>query len=247
MNRLIVTLFLGLCASAVHAGPSINIGTIYDYMDGDKSTYLKRVYNGGDTTAFVRINILEMTFDAKGNATETPLDSQGTDASHRKGLVASPARLIIPAKGMQATRMLYVGDRERERYYRVRFIPVVPEKADQFDVSEAEREAYKETMSAGVNIMAGYGAVFFVRPKNIRFDTKIKEGLTEYRVENTGNSTVVLDDFMDCSAKKTSDCKDTRKLHVRPGATFSFVKEPGRFYQFKLVEGHGIKAISVKS
>ncbi|MGN7742377.1 molecular chaperone [Pseudomonas sp. 22526] len=247
MNRSISALILGLCASAAHAGPSINIGTIYDYMDGDKSTYLKRIYNGGDATAFVRVNILEMTFDGKGNATETPLDSQGADASQRKGLVASPARLIIPAKGMQATRMLYVGDRERERYYRVRFIPVVPEKADQFNVSEAEREAYKETMSAGVNIMAGYGAVFFVRPKNTRFDTKIQDGPTEYRVENTGNSTVVLDEFKDCSAKKTSDCKDTRKLHVRPGTNFNFVKEPGRIYQFKLVEGSAIKAMSVKS
>lgn len=246
MNRLISAVILGLCASAAHAGPSINIGTIYDYMDGDKSTYLKRIYNGGDVTAFVRVNILEMTFDANGNATETPLDSQGADASQRKGLVASPARLIIPGKGMQAIRMLHMGDRERERYYRVRFIPVVPEKADQFKVSEAEREAYKETMSAGVNIMAGYGAVFFVRPKNTRFDTKIQEGPTEYSVKNAGNSTVVLDEFKDCSAKKTSDCKDTRKLHVRPGTMFSFVKVPGRSYQFKLVEGSTLKAIQVK-
>lgn len=247
MNRLISAVIVGLCASTAHAGPSINIGTIYDYMDGDKSTYLKRVYNGGTTTAFVRVNILEMTFDAKGNAKETPLDSQGTDASQRKGLVASPARLIIPAKGMQATRMLYVGDRERERYYRVRFIPVVPDKADQFNVSDVEREAYKETMSAGVNIMAGYGAAFFVRPKNTRFDTKIQNGPIEYRVDNAGNSTVILDEFKDCSTKKANDCKETRKLHVRPGTIFKFAKEPGRIYQFKLVEGRAIKEISVKS
>ncbi|WP_110970626.1 fimbrial biogenesis chaperone [Pseudomonas huaxiensis] len=247
MNRLIFAVIFGLCASVAHAGPSINIGIIYDYMDGDKSTYLKRIYNSGATTAFVRVSILEMTFDATGKATETPLDSQGTDASQRKGLVASPARLIIPAKGMQATRMLYLGDRERERYYRVRFIPVVPEKADQFNVSEVEREAYKETMSAGVNIMAGYGAAFFVRPKNTRFDTKIQNDPIEYRVENTGNSTVILDEFKDCSIQKANDCADTRKLHVRPGTFFKFVKEPGRIYQFKLLEGSAIKELSVKS
>lgn len=246
MNKLIFALVLGLCASAAHAGPSINIGGVYDYMDGDKSNYMKRIYNGGDKTAFVRVNILEMTFDAKGKATETLLNSSGADASQRKGLIASPARLIIPAKGMQATRLLYLGDRDRERYYRVRFVPVVPEKEDQFNISEAERETYKETMSAGVNIMAGYGAIFFVRPKNTRFDTKIQDGATEYRVENAGNSTIVLDEFKDCSAKQTSDCKDTRIIHIRPGKSFSVIKEAGRIYQFKLAEGSSIKELSIK-
>lgn len=247
MNRLISALALGLCASVAYAGPSINIGAIHDYMDGDKSTYLKRIYNGGDTTAFVRVNIFEMTFDTKGKATETPLAVQGGDASQRKGLMASPARLIIPAQGMQATRLLYVGDRDRERYYRVRFVPVVPEKEDQFNVSEAERETYKETMSAGVNIMTGFGAIFFVRPKNTRFDTKVQDGPTQYRVENAGNSTIVLDELKDCSAKNKNDCQATQKIHVRPGTSFSLTKEPGRTYQFNLMEGSANKAMSVKS
>ncbi|TKK39232.1 pilus assembly protein [Pseudomonas fluorescens] len=246
MQKLLYALVLGLCASAAHAGPSINIGTVYDYMASDKSTYLKRVFNSGDSTAFVRVNIFEMTFDAKGNATETPMDTQGSDASQRKGVVASPARLIIPAKGMQATRLLYIGDRERERYYRVRFVPVVPEKEDQFNVSDGERDLYKQSMSAGVNIMTGYGAIFFVRPKNTRFDTKIQNGPTDYRVENTGNSTIVLDEFKDCSVQKESDCHATRKHHVRPGSKFSFTKEAGRVYCFNLIEGSSTKRVEVK-
>lgn len=245
MNKLLSALVLGLCATAAQAGPSINIGTVYDYMDGDKSTYLKRVFNGGDSTAFVRVNIYEMTFDAAGKATETPLTNQGSDAAQRKGLVASPARLIVPAKGMQATRLLYIGERDRERYYRVRFVPVVPEKADQFSVSDEERETYKESMSAGVNIMTGYGAIFFVRPKNTHFDTKIQDGPTEYRVDNKGNSTIVLDEFKDCSAKKESDCQATKKHHVRPGKSFSFTKESARVYRFNLVEGKTANKIEV--
>lgn len=243
MKKLLSVLAFGLCATAAQAGPSINIGTVYDYMDGDKSTYLKRVFNGGDSTAFVRVNIYEMTFDATGKATEMPLDNQGSNAAQRKGLVASPARLIVPAKGMQATRLLYIGERDHERYYRVRFIPVVPEKADQFDVSDADREQYKESMSAGVNIMTGYGAIFFVRPKNTRFETKIQDGPTEYRVENAGNSTIVLDEFKDCSAKKENDCQATKKHHVRPGKVFSFIKKQGRIYRFDLIEGDTKKKV----
>lgn len=246
MKKLLPALVLGLCATAAQGGPNINIGTIYDYMDGDKSTYLKRVFNGGDSTAFVRVNIFEMTFDAGGKAIETPLDSEGTAAAQRKGLVASPARLIVPAKGMQATRLLYMGERDRERYYRVRFLPVVPEKEDQFSVSDEERELYKSTMSAGVNIMAGYGAIFFVRPKNTRFDTKIQDGPTEYRVENAGNSTIELDEFKDCSIKKTSDCQATRKHILMPGKSFTFAKEAGRAYTYNLVEADATKKVRVE-
>ena len=64
--------------------------------------------------------------------------------------MASPARLIVPANGMQGTRLLYMGERDRERYFRVRFVPVVPEKEDEFAVSSEEREDYKKTLSAGV-------------------------------------------------------------------------------------------------
>lgn len=245
MKKLLSAVVIGLSAAAAQAGPSINIGTVYDYMDGDNSTYLKRVYNGGESTAFVRINIYQITFDAAGKATETPLDTQGSNFAQRKGLVASPARLIVPVKGMQATRLVFIGERDHERYYRVRFLPVVPEKADQFDVSDADREQYKEAMSAGVNIMTGYGSIFFVRPKNTRFDTKTQDGPIEYRVENAGNSTIVLDEFQDCSAKNESDCQTTKKHHVRPENVFSFTKESGRLYRFNLVEGKSIKKIQV--
>jgi hypothetical protein len=63
--------------------------------------------------------------------------------------MASPARLIVPANGMQGTRLLHMGARDTERYFRVRFIPVVPEKEDEFAVSSDEREAYKETAVGG--------------------------------------------------------------------------------------------------
>ena len=73
--------------------------------------------------------------------------------SSSRRLMASPARLIVPANGMQGTRLLMMGERDRERYFRVRFIPVVPEKEDEFAVSAEEREQYKTTLSAGVNVM----------------------------------------------------------------------------------------------
>ena len=244
--KYLITLF-GLCCLPLfsQAGPQINVGVVYDYLDGEKSTYLKRVFNGGDATAFVKVNILEIVYDADGVPQEVPVKNQA-DVVARDGLMASPARLIVPANGMQGTRLLYMGEREQERYFRVRFIPVVPEQEDQFAVSSEEREEYKKELSAGVNILAGYGTIFFVRPKHTRFDTKVDDSKTHYTLRNNGNSVVIVDQFKDCSSKSEQDCNPVTKHHILAGREFKFDKQAGREYRFKLVEGEKKKTVEVK-
>ena len=245
MKSLLALFGFLLVAQMAHAGPSINIGTVYDYLDGDKSTFLKRVFNGGDSTAFVKVNILEILYDADGKSQEVPLKSSD-DGSARDGLMASPARLIVPAGGMQGTRLLYMGERDRERYFRVRFVPVVPEKEDEFAVSVEEREEYRKTLSAGVTVLAGYGAVFFVRPKDTRYASVIENGATDYRIRNNGNTVVVIDEFKDCAVKNDQDCQTTTKHHILAGRTFEFEKQAGREYRFTLIEGESSKKLDVK-
>ncbi|WP_448106483.1 molecular chaperone [Pseudomonas azerbaijanoccidentalis] len=246
MKRLLLLMGLSSFSLAISAGPQINVGTVYDYLDGEKSTYLKRVYNSGDSTAFVKVNILEIVYDAEGGHQEIPVRTQA-DGSSRDGLMASPARLIVPAKGMQGTRLLHMGDRDTERYFRVRFVPVVPEKEDEFAVSSEEREAYKENLSAGVNVMTGFGTVFFVRPKNSRFDSVIDDSAGVYRLRNNGNTVVLIDEFRNCSLKNETECEPVTKHHVLAGRTFEFEKKPGREYRFNLVEGASKKALRIAS
>jgi len=246
MHLLVAAIALIGCSLAAHAGPNINVGGVYDYLDGDKSTYLKRVFNSGDSTAFVKINVLEIVYDADGTSRELPVKTQA-DASARDGLMASPARLIVPAGGMQGTRLLYMGERDTERYFRVRFIPVVPEKEDEFAVSVDEREDYKKSLSAGVNIMTGFGTVFFVRPKNSRYDSVIDDSAGTYRLFNKGNTVVLIDEFKNCALKSETDCEPTTKHHVLAGKTFEFDKKPGREYSFKLIEGASRKDLRIAS
>ncbi|MFL1550818.1 molecular chaperone [Pseudomonas sp. D47] len=245
MKSLLSLLGLCLFAHAAHAGPSINVGVVYDYLDGDKSTYLKRIFNGGTSTAFVKVEVLEILYDEQGVAKEVPLQTQ-LDSSARDGLMASPARLIVPANGLQGTRLVFLGERNNERYFRVRYIPVVPEKEDAFAVTEEEREAYQSTLQAGVSVLAGYGTVFFVRPKDTRYDTRIENSGAQYALHNNGNSVIEVDEFKNCVVGKADDCHPTTKNHVLPGRTFSFDKEAGREYRFKLVEGQASKDQVVK-
>jgi P pilus assembly chaperone PapD len=244
MKVLGAVLGLLMLSFNAHAGPSINVGVVYDYLDGDKTNYLKRVFNGGTSTAFVKITVLEILYSADGTAEEVPLKNLPDGA--RDGLMASPARLILPPNGTQSTRLLLRGERDKERYFRVRYIPVMPEKDDEFAVPEQEREAYKQTLSAGVSVLAGYGTVFFVRPKETRFDTQIDNGQGQYQLRNNGNSVVVIDEFKDCSAKDAMDCTPVTKNHVLPGRVFSFEKKAGRVYRFQLVEGGKPKVHEVK-
>ncbi|KAE9638711.1 molecular chaperone [Pseudomonas sp. PB106] len=238
-------LLAGVLPLTGHAVPAINVGVVYDYLDADKSTYLKRVFNGGDSTAFVKVNILEIVYDGDGTPREIPLAAQN-DSRVRDGLLASPARLIVPANGMQGTRLVYMGEREKERYFRVRFVPVVPEKEDEFAVSADEREDYKKSLNAGVNVLAGYGTVFFVRPAQTRFNSVIDNSAGQYRISNQGNSVVVIDEFRDCSIKDETDCQPTTKHHILPGRTFEFAKQSGREYSFTVIEGKDSKALEIK-
>ncbi|MGB3122359.1 MAG: molecular chaperone [Pseudomonas sp.] len=245
MKRLLMLCGLSLMSLGTVAGPQINVGVVYDYLSGDKSTYMKRVFNGGTSTAFVKVNILEMIYADDGSYREVPLKDQA-DLKSRDGLMASPARLIVPANGTQGTRLLFMGNRDKERYFRVRFVPVVPQTEDDFAVTEQERDAYKQSLAAGVKVLAGYGTVFFVRPKNTRFDTALDDSAKRYTLRNNGNSVVVIDEFKDCAAGSPQDCRPTIKHHVMAGRSYGFDKEPGREYRFRLLEGDATKTIEVK-
>ena len=129
----------------------------------------------------------------------------------------------------------------------MRFVPVVPEAEDEFAVSAEEREEYKkERVAAGVKVLAGYGTVFFVRPKDTRFETVIDDSASRYVMRNNGNSVLVLDEFKDRVVKKENDCRPTTKHHVMAGRVFSFDKEAGREYRFTLIEGGQSKTVEIK-
>lgn len=237
---------LGLCLWSlnVQAGPAINVGDFYDYMNADKNTYLKRVFNGGTSTAFVKVNITEMLYKPDGSYDEVPLKDQANGVV-RDGLMASPARLIVPANAMQSTRFLFMGERDRERYFRVRYLPVAPEKDDEFGANDDDRAAYEASLAAGVRVMSGYGTVFFVRPTESRFDTRVENGGQRYTLRNAGNTVVVVDEFQDCAVGDRSDCAPITKNHIFPGRVFSFDKQAGRIYRFFLVEGSSEKVIEI--
>ncbi|WP_421250627.1 hypothetical protein [Aeromonas sp. 600584] len=230
MRKFISILFCLICGN-VFASAEISIGTLYDYMSGQQSTYLKRVRNQGDATAFVKVAIHEITYDSDGMPQESPELTEGNRA-----LVASPSRLIIPASGVQATRFLFMGDRDKERYFRVRFIPVLPRAEDSFDIDAGAIQKEQQQVSAGVNILTGFGSILFVMPRKSHFDTQIIEDEKMTTIINKGNTTLILDFFEECNERKTN-CSSPTKIHLLPNMKKQLMKKSDRLYRFVLIEG----------
>lgn len=232
LSRLIALALLAMPLGG-NAAPELNVGSLYDYLEGERSTLLKRVRNGGDTTAFVKVSVVELIYDADGNARE--VDTDGLPLEQR-GLVASPARLIVPARGMQAVRLLYRGQRDQERYFRLRFMPVLPEAGDGFAVDAQDAERYRDSLKAGVNLLAGYGSLLFVHPKEANYQTRVLRQAGQLVVSNQGSATVVLDHFRQCR-KAGEACEQATKHHVLPGRSRQFSGDSGKVHQFELHEG----------
>lgn len=239
MRRSMLTLMLSLPLATAMAGtPQINVGSMYDYLPADASNLLKRVRNAGDATAFVRVEISQLHYAADGSSTESAVDTAAlvrndTDAH---GLFASPGRMIVPAGGQQGTRLVYRGSRDVEQYYRVRFIPVVPDKRE-FALTEEEIAQYKGSLSAKVNVFTGYGVLMFVAPSNARYQTTMDEVPTGTRLRNDGNATVVLDDLRQCPVDKEKRCAPGIRVHLRPGQSHTVARQAGLYQRLELVEG----------
>ncbi len=238
MTALAVAMTVAMSASphsAQAAAPNIHVGAMYEYAEPGKGALLKRVRNTGDATAFVRVQISEVRYAVDGSHQEIPVD---TAAGAQAGLVASPSRMIVPAQGQQATRLLVQGDRSTERYYRVRFVPVLPQSEDEFALTDAQRDDYRKELSAGVNVLTGYGVFVIVHPDQARYDVQTETTGEHVQLRNAGNTTVLLDDVRQCSAAdKTAKCSPTRKIHLLPERTERFARSADHVHRFQIVEG----------
>jgi hypothetical protein len=225
-------LFLGWSPAAV-AGPDLDPGTFFHYMLPQRSTLQARVRNLGDTAAFVQIQLAEMTFDEKGAPHERELRTQdGFD----RALLVTPPRMIIPADGSQQVRVIYRGPRTQERYFRVRYVPVMPKANDAFALQPGEARAYADAIQAGVGVLKAIGTVIIVGPSEPRYYTRLETTEKRLRILNQGNATVRVGNASYCSIK-TDTCKGETTAHIRPGQHLDIPQRAGEVYRFELREG----------
>lgn len=225
------------------ASPAIGIGSMYDLLMPGENNLVKKVYNSGDSTAFVRVDILEISLDSQGSEEELVPQKMDGDALNKNRLIATPQRMIIPPSEFQSVRLLWPGAREKERYYRVRLTPVIPDKTNDFGLTEKEITEYKSSIKAGVNILTGYGSILYVMPEKPGFNTAVTDDAASVRIMNSGNATIFIDDIRHCGDKK-SQCSSPTRAFVIPWRNFVIKKESGKSVHFRLHEAGNTKDFS---
>ncbi|HGA3141963.1 TPA: hypothetical protein ACIR59_004278 [Enterobacter hormaechei] len=243
ISALTLTALYGLSFNTI-ASPAIGIGSMYDLLMPGENNLVKKVYNSGDSTAFVRVDILEIRLDGQGGEQELVPQKIDGDALNKNRLIATPQRMIIPPSESQSIRLLWPGTRETERYYRVRFTPVMPDKKNDFGLTENEIAEYKSSIKAGVNILTGYGSIMYVMPEKPVFNTEVNDDAASVKIMNSGNATIVIDDIRHCSDKK-SQCSLPTRAFVIPGRNFVIKKESGKKTFFRLHESENTKDFSM--
>lgn len=74
-KKILILIAMAYSLPAI-SGPVLNVGSLNEYMQSGKNTLAKRIYNTGDSTAYVRISIHEIVFNAQGKADEKILMHQ---------------------------------------------------------------------------------------------------------------------------------------------------------------------------
>jgi Mat/Ecp fimbriae periplasmic chaperone len=221
-------------AGPARAGAEIFVGAMHHYITPKRATTAKQIHNSGSATAFVRVDVVETDVAGK------PLPAGPAEGILRDGLLASPSRLIIPAGGSQSVRMIVMGDRSRERYFRVRFVPVPPVREHGFAVTAAEVEAFKAQATTAINVLVGYGVRVVTAPTPARFDTRIDD--VAGTITNAGDSTIFLRDHYVCTRPKRCESPVTERL--APGTGLRLAVD-GLTHRFTLQEGDDEHAVAV--
>lgn len=228
----------------VSAVPVIGISSMYDVLTPGTQSMAKRIYNTGNTTAFVRIDLFEIYPGNKTKARELPQKEIVGNTLEKDRLIVTPLRMIIPPSGFQAVRILWPGDRRVERYYRVRFTPVMPDSSDDFGLDDKTMNEYrKKTLQAGINLLTGYGTVVIIQPDvpifNSKFDTS-RPGVIS--VTNNGNATISLDNIRHCKPNDV-DCGIVTREFILPGRGKDIERRVGYKTSFTLIEGNHKKEL----
>lgn len=242
-SAIILVGFLSLTFNT-KAAPEIGIGSMYDLLMPNENFLVKKVYNSGDSTAFVRVDILEIRIDGNGKEQELIPQKVDVDGLNKQRLIATPQRMIVPPSGFQTLRLLWPGSRDKERYYRVRFTPVEPDKENDFGLSEKQIQEYKNSVKAGVNILTGYGSIMYIMPESPVFNTGIENKGDSVRISNAGNATIVINGIKHCRKNK-DDCSESTRSFVIPGRDFFIKKKEGMSIVFQVNEAGKTKDVSM--
>jgi P pilus assembly chaperone PapD len=124
----------------------------------------------------------------------------------QRGLLVSPARMILEPGQRKLIRLAAIGPRApRERVYRLTVKPVAGE------LSSSE---------TGLKLLVGYDVLVLLRPADVRTSVSAVRSGSEITFRNDGNASIELIDGKQCTAGKTN-CAALPGKRLYAGASWS--------------------------
>ena len=216
---------------------SIKIPSMERLIRGDSGkNFIESVRNLGDGLAFVKVELYEITGkNNQGKDILKPLDSVD-----KENLIITPRKLVIPKDGSRSVR-IYIPesvDRNQDRYYRIKYIPVLPTKAEGYDRPEFERT------DTGLGLSVAWGQLVYLSKSDPVFNTKIQEEDEVVTITNQGDSFIELNNVELCNE---SDCRYGGSATVAGGKSISFSKKINDTdISILLIEGNDEKRINIE-
>jgi len=134
-----------------------------------------------------------------------------TDESENPGLLATPAKLIVQPGSTSLVRLLILEARgERERIYRVNFIPITKPP-------ELEADEEDESIAKFLQISVAYQALVIVPPLEAVAKPEFSRVGKKAVFSNSGNSNYLLSKGKQCNPANPSECVDIPGKRIYPG------------------------------
>ncbi len=125
-------------------------------------------------------------------------------------LIVSPSKLIVAPQQRKTVRVIVTqAATDKDKVYRVRFMPKAPEVI-------VTKDSTEKTKQTGIKVLIGYEILVFIRPPNPHADLQVTRIGKTATFKNTGNSNMELREVKVCNTDKT-DCQEIKAKRLYAG------------------------------
>ncbi|GHY65762.1 hypothetical protein VCSRO12_2226 [Vibrio cholerae] len=180
------------------ASNTIRLDSLYEKLLPSMNHRDIRVYNDSNSMAYVSVSVVEVL--NPGDEKEEVKEPDFGD-----GPVLSSKAIVIPAEASRSVRIFYPDNilRDNDRFYRVRFTPVSPNKELGFTDEQIKNA---QQVSSSFKVSFAWGVLFSVTKKDPQLGLKAELDKNRNLVlKNTGDSLVTISSIVGCSSN--NKCK----------------------------------------
>lgn len=214
---------LAACVAALPAHAQLSINKLW--VEFDRSAQPRTdlvIRNDSKDKYFITVKAFEIA--QPGTEQETRVETADPE---QLGILVTPNRVVLEPGAARAIRLVSLNrDLTRDRVYRVLVTP-------QIGAITGVSKPKEEESSLAVKLLAAYDVLVIARPNDAQPQVKVTRTDKEIKLENVGNSNVLLSDAILCPpdvkpAIENAACKAVEATRLYAGTNFAIPLASGK-------------------